>query len=163
MEVATRSAAGRFAEKVLQGSSDECWPWTAFVMGDSGYGQFYDGTRLVKAHRFAYEQAFGPIDPALVIDHTCHNESTCRDVPCAHRRCCNPSHLEATTQRINSIRGRSGDHQSEKTHCPSGHPYSPDNTLLRNAGRHRICRTCNRNHQAAYNAKRKVRMASHGK
>ena len=65
-------------------------------------------------------------------------------------------HLDATTQSINSIRGRSGDHQRAKTHCPSGHPYSEANTILRDGGRQRVCRTCNRAAQIKYNAKRKA-------
>lgn len=157
-----RSTLDRFHEKVNRTGPDECWHWKAFVMDDSGYGQFHDGTRLVRAHRFAYEATYGPIAAGLVVDHTCHNNSDCRDVPCLHRRCCNPSHLEAVTQSINSIRGRSGDHQSEKTHCKAGHEYSPANTIIRRGGRARACRTCNKAYQCSYNAKRKLRKVPHG-
>lgn len=140
-------------QKVARGGPDECWPWTGFVSDDNGYGQFWDGKRLVRAHRFGYEMAHGPIPDGLVIDHTCHNGSGCTDVPCEHRRCCNPAHLEATTRTINNIRGRCGDHQSSKTHCSSGHAYTPENTSIQNG--HRVCRTCNSSWQAKYNAKRK--------
>lgn len=146
----------RFWERVdTSAGPTSCWPWTATVT-ENGYGQFHDGFRIVKAHRFAYETTNGPIDDGLVADHTCHNDSSCTDVPCAHRKCCNPAHLEPTTQRINSIRGRSGDHQSAKTACPKGHPYSLENTIIRNGRGHRLCRTCNRATQARYNAKRKA-------
>jgi len=30
----------------------------------------------------------------------------------------------------------------EKTHCPQGHEYTPDNTYTRKDGRERWCRTC---------------------
>lgn len=148
----------RFLAKVDTSTGPQsCWPWTGYVDTDGpGYGQFWNGDTLVKAHRHAFELANGPITEGLVIDHACHNASECQDVPCNHRACCNPHHLEAVTQSINSIRGRSGDHQSSKTHCPNGHPYSEANTIVGRGGRHRKCRECNRTHQRNYNAKRKA-------
>ena len=150
----------RFWAKVEVRGPDECWPWTAYVdENTNGYGQFWDGTKLVKAHRFSYQVAYGSIPNGKVIDHTCHNNSACDKVLCSHRACVNPAHLEATTQSINSIRGRSGNHQSSKTHCKNGHPYSSDNTILRDSGRQRVCRTCNIAAQIRYNAKRKAEAA----
>lgn len=155
--------ATRFSNEVLArfwakvdrtAGAGACWPWTGTV-NEHGYGSFWDGDRLVRAHRFALE-IDGPALGRLVADHECHNESDCTDVPCQHRRCVNPSHLEAVTQSVNSIRGRSGDHQSSKTHCVQGHEYTAANTLHRNGGRHRVCRTCNRASQARYNQKRKA-------
>lgn len=158
--MAGETAIDRFWAKVDVRGPNECWPWTAFVdKHENGYGQFWDGQRLVKAHRFAFEIAHGAIPEGKVIDHTCHNESTCLEVICSHRACVNPFHLEATTQSINSIRGRSGDHQSSKTHCKNGHPYSSDNTILRDSGRQRVCRICNNASQIKYNAKRKAKAA----
>lgn len=152
-----RTVAERFWEKVdTSAGPDACWPWTAFK-NEHGYGQFHDGTRLVRAHRHSLEMAEGPLPEGMVVDHACHNEADCTDVPCQHRACCNPAHLEAVTQKVNSIRGRSGAHQQEKTECPKGHPYSEENTLLRNNGKHRICRACNRASQRRYNeSKRKA-------
>lgn len=37
--------------------------------------------------------------------------------------------------------------------CSSGHEYTPENTRLRHGGRHRVCRTCNRQYQIAYKQK----------
>ena len=145
----------RFWAKVNRRGPGECWEWTAFV-NENGYGQFWDGVRLVRAHRQAYKAAIGPVPAGKVVDHACHNDAECTDVPCTHRRCCNPGHLQAVTQQINSILGRSGDHQTAKTQCPKGHPYSPENTLLRNGGKHRVCRECNKTYQRNYNAKRKA-------
>lgn len=150
------SRTERFWAKVDKSAGpDSCWHWSA-TLSENGYGQFYAGDRGVKSHRFAYELEFGPIETGLVVDHVCHNNSDCTDVPCAHRACCNPSHLEAVTQRINSIRGRSGNHQSAKTHCKLGHEYTHENTILRDNGKHRVCRTCNNISHARYNSHRKA-------
>jgi hypothetical protein len=146
----------RFWSKVDRRGPDDCWPWKGYVdVKGNGYGQFWDGMHLVKSHRFAYILTNGFIAPGLVADHTCHNDADCTDVPCQHRACCNPGHLEAVTQSVNSIRGHSGDHQSTKACCPKSHPYSLENTLIRSNGRQRVCRECNRQSQARYRAKRK--------
>lgn len=34
--------------------------------------------------------------------------------------------------------------QAVKTHCPSGHEYTPENTYVRPGFGHRLCRTCQR-------------------
>lgn len=65
------------------------WTWRGAV-NDSGYGAIWDGTRLVYAHRLAYELLVGPIPSGMTIDHTC-----------ANRLCVNPAHLEAVTIREN--------------------------------------------------------------
>lgn len=144
----------RFWRLVERRGETECWHWLGTI-NEHGYGSFWDGTRLVRAHRFALELSGTSIE-RLVVDHVCHNGSGCQDVPCAHRRCVNPSHLEAVSQSVNSRRGRSGDHQAAKTACPSGHPYTQENTILRDNGAHRVCRECNRVQQARYNLKRKA-------
>jgi len=147
----------RFSAKVDNSHGPEaCWHWKATIGGE-GYGQFHDGTRNVKAHRYAYELEHGPIAAGLVVDHTCHNDSGCTAVPCDHRKCCNPAHLEAVTQKINSIRGRSGEHQARKTHCPKGHEYTPENILSRRGyPTYRGCRECSRIANRKYQSKRKA-------
>jgi hypothetical protein len=100
----------RFWAKVDKSAgADACWHWTAFV-NEKGYGQFHDGTRLVKAHRFSYEISEGPAPEWADIDHTCHNGSGCYEVPCDHRKCVNPRHLEAVTRSVNARRGNCGEH-----------------------------------------------------
>lgn len=58
-----------------------CWLWhgTEFARG---YGQFWNGSRRVQAHRHAYELVNGPIPSGMFICHRC-------DVP----SCVNPDHL----------------------------------------------------------------------
>lgn len=144
---------------ITVGGEDECWPWTGYT-NENGYGIWQDPETKtkVRVHRKVWELEHGPIPPRHVVDHTCHNEAQCTEVPCTHRACENPRHLEATTQSINSIRGRSGDHNAHKTHCKQGHEYTPENTVHRtsqNGRPRRACRTCVNASQTRYNAKRK--------
>ncbi|WP_414654556.1 HNH endonuclease signature motif containing protein [Intrasporangium sp.] len=67
----------------------------------------------------------GPIPEGLVLDHLCRN-----------RACCNPAHLEPVTIRENILRGE----PANRTHCPHGHAYTPENTRIDN--NMRSCRTC---------------------
>lgn len=45
-------------------------------------------------------------------------------------------------------------HTANKTHCPKGHPYSPENTQVY-AGR-RNCRTCRIDYKRAYNERKRI-------
>lgn len=97
----------RFHSHVAAAGEDECWHWIGSVT-PNGYGQFFDDGSLVAAHRVALELATGerPSDE-LDVDHTCHNgDMNCPGGhKCLHRRCCNPSHLEAVTHAVNVRRG----------------------------------------------------------
>jgi len=98
---------------VWNGDADECWTWEGATTG-SGYGHINLGPGLGYApvHRLIYELFAGPIPEELEMDHTCHNSDL--DCPggltCLHRRCVNPTHLEAVTQSVNAQRGRTGEH-----------------------------------------------------
>lgn len=141
-------ARARFWEKVDRRGQDECWLWKACV-SDSGYGQFWDGHRLVKAHRFALADAARSA-PMGDVDHTCHNRADCRGGPtCLHRSCCNPAHLEDVPHRLNVQRGRAGTIEASRDACPRGHPYDELNTYTNPSGS-RKCRQCRAIHQAAY-------------
>ena len=125
-----RLPALRFWEKV-EVSAHGCWEWRAATR--SGYGQFYDGTRFVPAHRFAYELMVGPIPAGKLIDHLCRN-----------RACVRPDHIEPVTNRENIMRGigRTARHYKQ-TRCWRGHEFTPENTYHRVKGG-RQCRECTR-------------------
>lgn len=63
--------------------------------------------------------------------------------PADYIRLCNPCH-----QKFDGSGWRSSPRANEmrsKTHCPKGHEYTPENTMLYNGGRfinRRACRTC---------------------
>lgn len=143
--------------------TDGCWLWQgARTSAGTGYGTFWDGTRTVLAHRFAYEQLVGPIQDGLELDHV-------RARGCATSMCVNPSHLEPVTHQENVRRGRAGEasgsafgrtrgalRNAEKTHCPAGHAYDEANTHV-----YRGRRTCRRCHSVSAEASR-LRRAGRG-
>ena len=98
-----------------------------------GYGMLYLGSRMYMAHRLIWEQEHGAIPPGLVVMHSCDNPP-----------CINIEHLSIGTPGDNvrdaSAKGRLANQQ--KTECPQGHSYTPENTG-RNRGQ-RYCRECNR-------------------
>ena len=117
--------------------ANACWPWIGSRTTD-GYGHMGFKGQLYRTHRLAYECANGPIPNGMVLMHRCDNPP-----------CCNPAHLVVGTQQENArdvvLKGY---HPcSLKTHCPSGHPYSPDNTAVRRKGTsnpYRACKECER-------------------
>ena len=112
-----------------------CWEWIGARTVD-GYGRLEARGRQWQAHRLAYEMAVAPIPPGLVIDHLCRNP------PCVR-----PDHLEPVTGAENTRRSRAALVGRSKTHCPKGHEYTPENTVLTASGlggpkTHRSCRAC---------------------
>ena len=108
--------------------TDTCWLWTGYINGE-GYGEYksdYLTTRLV--HRISYGLDKGHL-PNLPLDHLCR-----------HRNCVNPDHLEPVTSKVNTRRSNVGLNSSNTTHCPQGHEYTEENTLV--YGGKRVCRAC---------------------
>ena len=114
----------------------------------NGYGQFWDGDRLIYAHRYVYEKEVGPIPDGFHLDHLCRNTS-----------CVNPAHLDPVTPQINSLRGRGiAFDNAVKTHCAQGHPFSESNTIRTTdprGGKHRRCKTCAAEWDRTYYTRRK--------
>lgn len=116
----------------LATATGPCWLWTG-AKGEQGHGQFRLNGRMTPAHRIAWLDGgrSNTIPDEYVIDHLCRNTS-----------CVNPEHLEPVTQKVNVERGKRG--RPATTHCPSGHPYTDENTKyeMRKGGEARYCRTC---------------------
>lgn len=127
-----------------------CWLWTGTM--NHRYGYFWDGTKMVIAHRWPWTQANGPVPEGMHLDHLCKNP------PCVRL-----DHLELVTPRENWLRSTARNVANlGRTHCVNGHEYTPENTCLYR--RSRQCRTCKREcherNKDKYNAQRRARAAA---
>ena len=108
-----------------------CWEWVGAIKS-TGYGVYQHAPSSRLAHRAVYEMARGPIPPGLQLAHLCRNPG-----------CINPDHLEAVTNRENSLRGESfSAKNAKKTHCKRGHALSGENLYVYQGRRY--CRACGR-------------------
>lgn len=83
-----RGILARFWSQVDK--SGECWVWTGYC-DKAGYGRFWDGDKLVRAHRFVYELLNGPTPSDVHVLHHCDNPS-----------CVRPDHGFPGNPRINA-------------------------------------------------------------
>ena len=101
-----------------------------------GYCAVKINGKHVGVHAYVLALKLGrPVGKGMKTDHQCRVRS-----------CCNPLHLREVTSQVNStenVVGISWQINKGKTHCPHGHPYSFENTLVQRTG-HRTCRTCKR-------------------
>lgn len=108
----------RFEKYVERVPFSDCWFWTGGCTGD-GYGALsvYENGKKgqISAHKFAYEQAYGPAKNNLKrhIDHICNQ-----------KLCVNPAHLRVISRKENILRGTAlSARYARATHCQEGHPY----------------------------------------
>ncbi len=87
-----------------------CWPWTGARWLGYSYGHLERNGHKIKAHRYAWEQTFGPIPAGLLACHRCDNPP-----------CCNPAHLFLGTDADNVAdkmakgRGPTGERHRSRT------------------------------------------------
>lgn len=90
--------------------------------------------KVVAVHRVAWIARNGPIPSGMQVLHTCDNPP-----------CWAEDHLFLGTNADNvadkMAKGRDR-YRPLKTHCPAGHSYDEENTLVTSKGR--ACRECNR-------------------
>jgi hypothetical protein len=134
-----------FADRVFTyvDPTGDCWEWTGADQDDYGViGRGGRGAGNIQAHRAVWELLVGQLPDDLQIDHLCRRHS-----------CVNPDHLEPVTMAENKRRGFSpAVLYSKRDTCEFGHPL--DGVLGGRGGkaRHRYCKTCARERQAAINA-----------
>jgi len=125
---------------------DECWPWQDYV-GKNGYGLVTWAGKTQYAHRVAYQLVWPEgsrfaLRPGEVVDHVAHRGCTRKD-------CVNPAHLQAVSQLVNVLRGRSATHIHGV--CKKGHDLSIVGTYEHGAR----CAECTRiDHRERYATKR---------
>lgn len=126
------TSSDRWASKT-ESSPSGCILWTG-ARTKHGYGSIVMNGLRRYAHRIAWVSHHGVDIPAgLVVDHICRTPS-----------CVNPMHLEAVSQRENTMRGESPSAiKAQQDCCPKGHPYSDDNLVAAQVARgYRECRRC---------------------
>lgn len=121
-----------------------CWTHTG-KLTDKGYTRVSIGGRMTMMHAFVLK-VLGLLEAGMEPDHLCRI-----------RACFNPLHLEAVTHAENMR--RSDAYWAKRTHCPAGHPYDEQNTLVSkqvSGTVNRQCRTCTRDRMRRIRRDRKM-------
>jgi HNH endonuclease len=119
----------RFLAKQVVTLDAGCWEWRGSHSRD-GYALFwYDGA-MNGAHRFVYELFRGPLIGKDEPDHLCRNPG-----------CLRPSHLEAVTHRVNTLRGNTIVAAfANRESCKYGHSFQLHGIPRADGGRR--CKLC---------------------
>lgn len=133
----------RFTDKLQLDTQTGCWNWTACV-NQKGYGQIGLEGKVIAAHQAAWILFKGDLPAGLEIDHQCRN-----------RRCANPNHLRAATDKEQS------NNRNERSVCRNGHRYDETGFYLRigtaldgSKYEYRDCKACQDAYSKVANHKR---------
>lgn len=97
----------KFLKKIEK--TDTCWNWKG-RLDIGGYGRFCQGDgHWTKAHRTSYKIYKGSIADGLIVRHICNN-----------RKCVNPDHLIAGTQKENVADMFASNRQSNRKGSANG-------------------------------------------
>lgn len=99
-----------------QSDEGDCSVWTG-ARNKDGYGVIHSGG-YVRAHRYAWERANGPIPEGMAVDHMCHN-----------RACVKLEHLRLVTYSQNS-QNRAGAVSGSKSGIRNVHWHEPDQAWI---------------------------------
>lgn len=125
--------APRIMKRIKVNTKTGCWHRTVNINPGTGYSSIaktvQGKTTYYLVHRVMYVFMNGPIPEGLTIDHLCEVVE-----------CCNPSHMQAVTQRVNVLRSRTNPAalNARKEFCDNGHPF------IEVGGNKRRCATCAR-------------------
>lgn len=121
-----------------------CIKWCGYVT-TRGYGAVVYDRKRYMAHRYFWEQAYGPVPEGMVVHHRC-----------GFKLCVNVEHLELVTPRDHA------QHHLIKSHCSKGHAYTKENTYEYDyKGKHyRYCGICMRAHAREYQRKKRLKNGS---
>jgi hypothetical protein len=119
--------------------------------GEMRVGLNFDGIQeIIEVHRLVLAAFVGPCPPGMESQH--------RDGNLANNMLANLRYATPADTVLNCV--RNGHHPSaNKTHCPHGHEYTPENTMV-SRGR-RYCRICQRQHNRrnrCHNCDRRVQL-----
>jgi hypothetical protein len=125
---------------------ESCWEWNG-VISKEGYGilrrTLNNKVYGILAHRLSWFTQYGKIPDGMVIDHTCHDPSTCvNGFECKHRSCVNPNHLQLTSVKDNVRKGSNV--RSNVGICKNNiHKWIPENVKTWRNGK-TVCLPCHR-------------------